>query len=152
VQEKIQKLLAVVKKYQLNDPRTWGMIVFAFIAAAVTWNGAASIQQNFALQKRVVTLDEQNKVQKLQNETQKLRNEYYKTDEYKELSARRLFGKAAAGERVYVVPKDVALKNVSADQTKVASAASQQNPIVLPSYQKNTQDWFDFFFHRAPKD
>jgi len=153
VHDNIQKLIKLVKKYQLNDPRTWGMIVFAFIAAAVTWNGATSIQQNFDLQKRVSTIEEQNKVQKLQNETQKLRNEYYKTDEYKELSARRLFGKAAPGERVYIVPKDVALKYVSADtNTAIAQVPKQVNPVTLPAYQQNIQDWMDFFFHRTPRE
>lgn len=151
MQDKIQKITVFVKKYQLNDPSTWGMIVFAFIATAVTWNGAASIQQNFELQKKVVTLQEQNKVQKLLNETQKLRNEYYKTDAYKELSTRRLFGKAAAGESVYIVPKEVALKYVPAEAPAVAKPATQENPVKLPKYQQNIQDWADFFFHRAPK-
>ena len=129
------------------------MLVFVVMAGAVTWNGAASIQQNFALQKRVVTLQEQNNVQKLQNETQKLRNEYFKTDEYKELAARRLFGKAAAGERVYIVPKEVALAKVSATpaKTEEPTAAAAQNPLQLPKYQQNFQDWLDFFFHRTPR-
>jgi hypothetical protein len=91
-------------------------------------------------------------VQKLQNETQKLRNEYYKTEEYKELSARRLFGKAAAGERVYVVPKEVALKHVSAQKEVAAEAPKQENPVKLPAYQQNIQDWTDFFFHRTPRE
>lgn len=148
---KIQTVIAKIKKYQLDDPRTWAMMVFAVLAAMVTWNGAASIQQNFALQKRVVTLQEQNKVQKLQNETQKLRNEYYKTDEYKELSARRLFGKAAPGERVYVVPKEVATSKVGPAVTTKVEAPAQTNPLQLPKYQQNVQDWLDFFFHRTPR-
>ncbi|MEI7632586.1 MAG: septum formation initiator family protein [bacterium] len=149
--EKIQKISKFINKYQLKDPRTWGMIIFAIMSAVVTWNGALSIQQNFELQKKVSTLEEQNKVQKLQNETQKLRNEYYKTNEYKELSARRLFGKAAPGEQVYVIPKDVALKYVSAQTSKPVEVLKQQNPVQLSIYQQNVQDWVDFFFHRAPK-
>lgn len=151
MQDKIQKITSKIKKYQLDDPRTWAMMVFAVLAAMVTWNGAASIQQNFALQKKVVTLQEQNKVQKLQNETQKLRNEYYKTDEYKELSARRLFGKAAPGERVYIVPKEVALSKVGPSEVAKVEARIQENPVQLPKYQQNVQDWLDFFFHRTPR-
>jgi cell division protein FtsB len=151
MQEAIQKITSGIKKYQLNDPRTWAMMLFGVLATMVTWNGAASIQQNFALQKKVVTLQEQNKVQKLQNETQKLRNEYYKTDEYKELSARRLFGKAAPGERVYIVPKEVALSKVSVPAPQQAVEQVQQNPVTLPKYQQNMQDWLDFFFHRTPR-
>lgn len=151
MQEAIQKITSGIKKYQLNDPRTWAMMLFGVLATMVTWNGAASIQQNFALQKKVVTLQEQNKVQKLQNETQKLRNEYYKTEEYKELSARRLFGKAAPGERVYIVPKEVALSKVTAPKQQQAVEQLQQNPVTLPKYQQNVQDWLDFFFHRTPR-
>lgn len=151
MQYKIQKIIKFAKKYQLQDPRTWGMMAFAFIAATVTWNGAKSIQQNFALQKRAATIQEQNNVQKLQNETQKLRNEYYKTDEYKELAARRLFGKAAPGETVYIVPKEVALKNASTQKEVSKNVAANDNPVILPLYQQNMQDWIDFFFHRTPR-
>ena len=151
MQQKIQSVLTFVKKYQLQDPRTWAMLVFAALAGAVTWNGAVSIQQNFALQKKVVTLQEQNNVQKLQNETQKLRNEYYKTDEYKELAARRLFGRAAAGEKVYIVPKEVALSKVSPEVKEASKNVEVANPVELPKYQQNFQDWLDFFFHRTPR-
>ncbi len=145
----IKQIPAVVKKYQLDDPRTWGMIIFAFMAVAVTWSGAKAIQQNFELQKRVVAIDEQNKVRRLENDTQKLRNEYFKSDEYKELSARRLFGKAAPGEKVYVIPKEVALKFVSPETAK-PSPKTIDSPVKLPAYQQNIQDWLDFFFHRTP--
>ena len=145
----IKKIPVLVKKYQLNDPRTWGMLLFAFMAVAVTWSGAKAIQQNFELQKRVVAIDEQNKVQSLVNDTQKLRNEYFKSDEYKELSARRLFGKAAPGEKVYVIPKEVALKYVSPETAKSTPSATA-SPVKLPTYQQNIQDWLDFFFHRTP--
>ena len=150
VRDKIQKIIDLGKKYQLQDPRTWGLLAFAFMATAVTWRCAKAIQINFELQKKVVVIDEQNKVQSLQNETQKLKNEYLKSDEYKELSARRLFGKAAAGERVYIVPKEVALKYTS---PKVAVKPNKitKAPLKLPTYQQNTQDWLDFFFHRSPK-
>ena len=151
MQQKFQTLLAKAKKYQLQDPRTWGLVLLAIIAATVTWSGAKSIQQNFELQKKVVVLQEQNKLQKLQNETQKLRNEYYKTDEYKELSARRIFGKAAPGERVYIVPKDVAMAQVSPKQDVQPQQTVTKNPVTLPIYQQNVQDWLDFFFHRTPR-
>jgi len=143
----IEKVPAFIKKYQLNDVRNIGLVLFGFMAAAVTWSGAKAIQLNFDLQKRVVVLQEQNKVQELQNETQALKNEYYKTDEYKELAARRLFGKAAPGEKVYVIPKTVALKYVSADPPPVVPATAP-NPVKLPAYQQHVQDWLDFFFHR----
>ena len=149
VQAKIQKIVEQAKKYQLQDVRTWGLVVFACMAAAVTWSGAKAIQLNFDLQKKVVALVEQNKLQSLQNQTQSLKNEYLKSDEFKELSARRLYGKAAPGERLYVVPKDVALKYVSAQPVSVPFKAAVQ-PIKLPAYQQNTQDWLDFFFHRTP--
>ena len=151
VQEKTQKLLALTKKYQLQDPRTWGLIAFACMAAALTWSGSKAVQLNFELQKKVSVIEEQNKVQELQNETQKLKNEYYKTSEYKELAARRQFGVAAPGERLYIVPKDLALKYASPEPSTPAVAAIKP-AIKLPAYQQNLQDWADFLFHRAPSD
>ena len=147
----LHKVTAFVKKYELTDVRNIGMVVFGIMAAIVTWNGAKAIEQNFQLQKKVVVLEEQNKVQLLENETQALKNEYYKTAEYKELSARRLFGKAAPGEKVYVVPKEVALKYVSPENSVVPEVATPApSPVKLPAYQQHAQDWLDFFFHRSP--
>ncbi len=140
----------IIKKYQLTDVRNIGLVIFGVIAATVTWSGAKAIELNFQLQKQVVVLQEQNKVQDLQNQTQELKNEYYKTDEYKELAARRLFGKAAPGEQVYVVPKDVALKYVSPVNGTTSVPVVAASPVKLPAYQQHVQDWLDFFFHRSP--
>lgn len=152
--EKIKSLsthvVDFIKKYQLTDVRNIGLIIFGVLAATVTWSGAKAIELNFQLQKQVVVLQEQNKVQDLQNQTQELKNEYYKTDVYKELSARRLFGKAAPGEQVYVVPKDVAFKYASPASMVAPAAVTTVNPVKLPAYQQHAQDWLDFFFHRNP--
>lgn len=155
VLEKIKNLPALVvnfvKKYQLNDVRNIGLLIFGVMAATVTWNGAKAIELNFTLQKQVEVLQAQNKVLALQNDTQALKNEYYKTDEYKELAARRLFGKAAPGEQVYVIPKEVAFKYVAPkNSTESEAAPVEQSPVKLPTYQQNVQDWLDFFFHRGP--
>ncbi len=151
IQSYVQKVAEIGKKYQLHDPRTWGLIAFGCMALAVTWSGAKAIQINFDLQKKIVSIDQQNKVQELQNQTQKLKNEYLKTDEYKELAARRLYGKAAPGERVYIVPKDVAAKYVSPDSI-TNTTAQKVGQIKIPSYQKNFQDWMDFLMHRTPNE
>lgn len=138
-----------MRRYELSDVRNIGLMVFGVMAIAVTWSGAKAIQLNYQLQKKVVVLQEQNKVQELENQTQALKNEYYKTDEYKELSARRLFGKAAPGEKVYIIPKEVALKYASSiPEPSAAAPAAPENPVVMPAYQQHVQDWLDFFFHR----
>jgi hypothetical protein len=49
------------------------------------------------------------------------------------------------------VPKDVALKFVPPAAPVAVKPAAQENPVKLPTYQQNMQDWADFFFHRAPK-
>ena len=90
-------------------------------------------------------MQEQNEVKKLQNENQKLQNQYYKTSQYREITARQNFGLAAPGERVLLVPKEVALSHTVAmpDQNK-----STENTIKKPFYRKNFEAWIDFFFHR----
>jgi hypothetical protein len=83
----------------------------------------------------------------LQNENDKLRNKYLETDQFLELAARRQFGLAAPGEKVYVVPKSVALAN----STDLQSVAATTQTIETPKkvwYQTNFDAWMDFFLHR----
>ncbi|MCA9330296.1 hypothetical protein KDA11_06615, partial [Candidatus Saccharibacteria bacterium] len=80
----------------------------------------------------------------LENTNLKLGNEYLKTDQYIELSARQKFGKAAPGETVYIVPKNVAIANTV--EIKKKQEAKEVKEEQKPSYQKNLESWMDFFF------
>lgn len=132
---------------QLRDVRMLGLIVFLVLVLLTSWSGIKVIQTNYELEKRIVTLQQQNEVQALENANQRLRNQYYNTDQFLELAARRQFGKAAPGEKVILVPKEVALRHTidvptHPEQKKVEPAADK------PAYQKNFEAWINFLLHR----
>lgn len=147
-------MLEKIKKYQkhpyieqLRDVRVVSLVGFGVIVLLVSWSTVSVIQTNYELQQQIARMEKENEVHKLENENQKLRNEYYKTDQYLELQARRLFGKAAPGETVVVVPKEIALSKVSQvakDQNKYDTQEPHK-----PTYQKNFEAWMDFLFHRS---
>lgn len=105
------------------------------------------LQNNYELEKELAQIKQRADIQKLENENLKLKNQYFETDQYLELSARRQFGKAAAGETVYLVPASVALSKT------IEIPKEQQTAIVVPknhkpAYQQNLQDWMDFLLNK----
>ena len=143
----LQKIKNLILKYQLNDVRNLGLLVFCGIAIAVTWSGAQAVQLNYSLQKRIAKIEEENKILELQNATEKLRNEYYKTSQFQDLEARRVLGRAAPGEKVYVVTEQAALSHVKTPEPAKESTA-QETPVKKSKMQQNFEDWMDFFFNR----
>ena len=96
-------------------------------------------------------MQQRNEVQELANNNLKLQNEYYKTDAYLELAARRHFNKAAAGETLLIVPKQVALAHsIDVPKPKTSSAilidATKDSGTSL---QHNFNAWLNFLFHRT---
>ena len=94
---------------RLTDVRFLGQVVFVVIALFVSWNTTKAIQQNYDLQKQVAEQTKENELQKLKNENLKIKNQYLQTDDYLELSARKLLGMASPGEKLVIIPKEVAL-------------------------------------------
>ncbi|OVE79485.1 hypothetical protein BVY00_00250 [bacterium G20] len=134
------------KRKQLTDVRSIGLYIFAVVVLAITWSSVKTLQTNYELQKQISTLHQQNDVLKLQNENVDLQNKYFQTDQYLELAARQYFGLAAPGEKILLVPKDVALKYVDPTLSpQTILKASQDN---RSKYAKNFQAWLDFLLGR----
>lgn len=142
----IEKIKKSMYLKQLQDTRVLGLLAFCVVALLVTWSSIKAIQTNYDLQKQISVLQQQNQVSSLVNQNLKLQNEYLGTDQYLELSARRAFGKAAPGETVFFVPKDVAIKN-TVDLT-TSTTEKTKIPEEKTSFQKNFEAWIDFFLHR----
>lgn len=151
-------MLAKIKHYQetvvrvvasLKDMRVVGLMVFLVIVLLVSWSGVKAIETNYGLQKEISQLEQENAVKKLANRNLKLQNEYYKTPQYLELSARKDFGLAAAGETVLVVPKHVALAHtVDLPKGVVSHGPVAEDKSKKPAYQRNFDAWMDFLLHR----
>jgi hypothetical protein len=125
-------------------------VVFAVLVLLVSWSGVKAIQTNYKLEQQISQLNQENALRKLENSNQKLKNEYYNTPQYLELAARQNFGLAQPGEKVLLVPKAVAMAQVSGQQAitpdsvvRTSEARGRQ-----PFYQRNIQAWIDFFLRR----
>ena len=126
----------------LYDVRLVVLVLVGLISVSVFWSGSKIVQQNFELSQKAAQIRTENEILELENRNKELQNVYLATDEFAELTARRVFGKASPGEKVYIVPKDVAL------------AALTEEPVVPPSvqvvekpqYQKNLEAWKNIYF------
>ena len=148
--EKIQTYLSNKQTRQAFDVRNIALYIFGLIVLAIAWSGAKTVQNNYQLQKQISTLQQQNDVIHLQNNNVFLQNQFYQTNEYLELSARQNLGLAAPGEKVLLVPKNVALGYIDpalADNRDSSSGATIDN---RSKYTKNLEAWRDFLLGRKP--
>lgn len=145
--EKIKNVITHPYTQQLKDVRVLGLLVFCIIALLVTYSGLGAIQTNYVLQKQIARIEQENQIRELENNNLRLTNEYFNTDQYLELQARRQFGKAAPGETVVLVPRNVAL-HYTVDTPKDSDATQQDKPH-KPAYQRNFEAWMDFFFRSS---
>jgi cell division protein FtsB len=144
----IKTTLTSKRAKQLADARNIGLYIFGLVVVAIAWSGAKTVQSNYALQKQISTLKQQNAVLQLQNGNTNLQNKYYQTDQYLELSARQNLGLAAPGEQVMIVPKNVAMSYIDPQLAKKASRSSGISPDKRPGYVKNLEAWRDFLLGR----
>jgi cell division protein FtsB len=149
------KMLEKIKSSQtvksLSDVRSLGMIAFGIIALLVTWSSIKVVQTNYDLQKQISAMQQVNDVQQLANNNLKLKNQYFNSNEYLELAARRHFNKAAPGEKLLIIPKEVALAH-SIDVPKPKKASDVVTDTAKASgssAQHNFDAWLDFLFHRS---
>jgi cell division protein FtsB len=130
---------------QFRDVRAIGLLIFLAVALMVSWSGAKAIQHNYELQKRIAQLRQENEVAQLENANIKLQNQYYNSEQYLDLKARQIYGKGLPGETLLLVPRDVALSYASKTTTNKNEPTPQNQ---RPAYQRNFQEWIDFFLHR----
>lgn len=140
-------LTQLYESTQWRDTRLWTFVVFGIVVVVASWSGIRVIETNYELQKKIARLQQQNDVIRLQNENQKLKNQYLETDTYLELSARQQFSKAAPGEKLIIVPKNVALahaKEIPAQVAGESTAGTTKN--ASSRFAKNLRAWRDFIF------
>jgi cell division protein FtsB len=142
IQEKIQTYKKKLNDKGLYDVRLVVLVVVGLIAVSVFWNGAKIIQRNYELTQKVAEIQKENEVLELENRNKELQNQYLATDEFAELTARRVFGKASPGERVYIVPEEVAI--ASLDQSSNVEEENSNSNI----RRSNFEAWMDIYFGR----
>lgn len=143
-----QKIKTLAKKiYEqlkvFQDVRALGLLGFGIVAILVTWSGVKVAQDNYELGKKISIARQKNAVAELENQNLKLKNTYYETNQFLELSARRQFGRAAPGEKLYIVPKEVALAK-TVEMPKTVSQNIEEKEQNKPKFLKNIDAWVDF--------
>ena len=126
----------------LYDVRLVVLVLVGLISVSVFWSGSKIVQQNFELSQKAAQIRTENEILELENRNKELQNVYLATDEFAELTARRVFGKASPGEKVYIVPKDVAL----AALTEEPVVPPSEQVVEKPQYQKNLEAWKNIYF------
>ncbi len=111
--------------------------VLIIVGVAVFWLGFMTItidvmNRNYRLQRQVNQGVLDNQVIEIQNENLRLEQAYYKTNEYLELSARALLGKALPGEHL------VLLKRAEVADTNQGKTNQQFEQ------RSNLDQWLDF--------
>lgn len=132
----IQKWLYHVKHryWNLNNA---AMLVALVVAFSWVWGSIATMQRNYALQKKVDDSKRQLEITKLEVATLQYEQNYYKSDEYKDLSAREHLRLASPGEKVLILPDNSATaKNYD---TTIA-----KKPTVVEAPPSNFEQWLRF--------
>lgn len=127
-------MIEKIKKYlTLNNIV---LIAAALLAGSWALGAIGVLNRNYDLQRQVDQANLDNQVIALQNQNLQLEQAYYQTDEFLELQARALLGKAKPGEHLVILPRTAAptTSNVS------AAAATPTG--------SNLDQWTEFLFGR----
>jgi cell division protein FtsB len=139
------KIIGFISRFK--DLRMVGLSVFVVVILMVTWSSINTIQTNYELQKEIAKLEQENALTALENENERLSNEYFASDQYVELEARRVFGKAEPGEKLVIIPKEVAMAK-TVESLWAREGRILYEPIEETAwYRANLQAWADFFFN-----
>lgn len=145
--DKLRQLRDHPRIKQLADVRNIGLYIFGLIVLSVSWSGLKVIQRNYNLQKEIATMEQEVAIAELENANLELKNRYYESDQFLELAARRHFSLAAPGEKMLIVPKQIALSKTK-DLRDETPAEPADPDLGKAQYQKNIEAWMDFFLNR----
>ena len=105
------------------------------VVAVLVWviSTIQVLNNNYNLQRQVDNAILDNQITELENENLRLEQMYYQTDEYLDLSARSLLGKASPGEHLVILPR-------------VEHDDSGSTDGVATVEKSNLDQWLDFLF------
>ena len=137
----INKIKKIFSNQEIFNSKNMSMVLFLIISLSVTWSTAKIIQKNYYLQQQITQLEQEVSLQEQINQNQKLKNKYFETDSYLEIAARRYFQKSLPGERLYIVPKDVAISKIKMPENSLTQQESlSERSFII----KNWQSWVNF--------
>jgi hypothetical protein len=111
------------------------LVIALVLALSWAWSTINVLSKNYDLERQVEQARLDAEIMKLQNENLRLEQTYYQTDEYLELSARKLLNKAEQGEHLVILPR-------------AAEEASTTPTPTMVIEKSNFEQWIDFLFGR----
>lgn len=121
-----------------------GIYLIAVVSLSVAWASTKAIQRNYQLMKEISVLEQEADIAEQKVANQKLENEYYKSDSFLELAARSQLNKAAPGEKLMIVPREVALSKLPA-----GSEQDEEFKETIQAKLPNWQAWLQFLTGRG---
>jgi len=126
-------MLEKIKKYFTMNNIV--MIAAAVLAGSWAIGAIGVLNHNYDLQRQVDQAKLDNQIIELQNQNLKLEQAYFQTNEFLELQARALLGKAQPGEHLVLLPK--------------SEKTTTNNPSATETVDKsNLNQWMEFLFGR----
>lgn len=114
------------------------VLILAILLGAIwTFQSIQAMSRNWELSERLATERKNLELIEIEVETAELENEYYKTDEYKELAARKYLDKKFAGENMVVMPENSEVA-VNKHKTVVEEVKEKEY--------SNFEKWMKFLF------
>ena len=117
------------------------VLVVAIVMCLVwTFQSIEAMSRNWTLTERLNTERKNLELLEIEVETAELENEYLKTDEYQELSARKLLDKQLPGEHLVALPENSESAKTKHQSTTVAT--TDDTPTEYSNYEK----WLRYLF------
>ena len=109
------------------------LAVALLIAASWAWGSVTVMQRNFALQKDADEQQRQLQLTQLEVDTLQYQQNYYKSDEYKDLAARKFLGLASPGEKVLILPPNSQAAKEESRPKSVYPPSSPNRAALVPN-------------------
>lgn len=138
LEAKGRRLKAKVRQEILTPEK---LVVLAIPVLMLVWlvGSISSLSRNWNLQQEINERETELEYLKLQVDSIELENEYYASEEYQELTARRLQDKKLAGETMIFLPE-----NSQEAKKKHLEATKEQKGIL--NEKSNVEQWVNFLF------
>ena len=120
------------------------------IGLSWVWGSISVMERNYALQKQIDNLKQQQKLSELQLDLLKYQQQYFNTDEYKELSARQHLGLAGPGEKLLVLPPN-SQQAIDADARIELGNPQRSTTKTQATPPSNLEQWMTFLFGGASR-
>ena len=138
LEAKIRRLKAKLRQEILVPER---LVLFSIPFLLLVWliGSISSLTRNWSLQQEIAEKETEKAYLELQVDNLELENQYYASEEYQELSARKLQNKKLAGETLVYLPK-----NSERAKSKHKEATTEQK--ILKNERSNFDQWMNFLF------